>query len=323
VEREVIRAWYGDRQEFGRLGNPQRWVNLLGCVDCPAGISVVGYDLNGTGRFPLQVGPTAFRLRSAGDFNVEIDAASLREGENRVLLDVVDLDGKQTEKEVVVTYHGGRKWPLPYRIRWPDVKGIASVVQVVDGLWECGRKGIRPLETHYDRLVCFGDMDWKNLEISVAFTLHGFDATPARMKWPSNGAGFGIATAWKGHHDWNDMYPRRGYLPFGVLAWYGTEQATTTLHMMSGSPAHHLQQLDRVDTRLQSGTPYVMRVTTRQRSCETSRYSLEILEADGGPSGIRRLQGDGFDGENQEGSVLLVAHNTSVTFGDVDVREIP
>ena len=31
----VISVWYGDTQEFGKLGQPQRWINILGNASDP------------------------------------------------------------------------------------------------------------------------------------------------------------------------------------------------------------------------------------------------------------------------------------------------
>lgn len=43
----VIDVWYGTEQEFGHLGAPQEWVNILGNVSDPDGIKTLTYVLNG------------------------------------------------------------------------------------------------------------------------------------------------------------------------------------------------------------------------------------------------------------------------------------
>lgn len=44
----TIDVWYGDHQTFGANGQSQRWVNVLGKVSDPDGITEVTYRLNGT-----------------------------------------------------------------------------------------------------------------------------------------------------------------------------------------------------------------------------------------------------------------------------------
>ena len=78
-----IDLWYGDEQHFGQHGLPQKYINILGRASSPAGISSVRWGLRGEMR-PLSLGPTAFRLRSLSDFNIEIDAEQLEEGENEL-----------------------------------------------------------------------------------------------------------------------------------------------------------------------------------------------------------------------------------------------
>jgi hypothetical protein len=51
-----IDIWYGDEQSFGTLGNPQRWVNILGNVR-PATNTSLTYSLNGRAPVALAIGP--------------------------------------------------------------------------------------------------------------------------------------------------------------------------------------------------------------------------------------------------------------------------
>ena len=41
-----IEIWYGDNQKFGHLGNPQKWINILGNVSDQDGIKSLHYSLN-------------------------------------------------------------------------------------------------------------------------------------------------------------------------------------------------------------------------------------------------------------------------------------
>ena len=74
----MIRIWYGGIQTFGSPGLPQKWVNVLGCVENAAGpVSLRGRIGRGP-WFPVALGPDGRRLAAAGDFNAEIDAGELR-----------------------------------------------------------------------------------------------------------------------------------------------------------------------------------------------------------------------------------------------------
>ncbi|MCK5086911.1 MAG: DUF1349 domain-containing protein, partial [Melioribacteraceae bacterium] len=44
----VIDVWYGDNQNFGQLGNPQSWINILGRVTDDISVASLSYSLNGS-----------------------------------------------------------------------------------------------------------------------------------------------------------------------------------------------------------------------------------------------------------------------------------
>jgi len=79
-----IDLWYGDRQSFGPAGHPQPLINVLGSVDPVAQVADATFRVNkGRGR-PIVFGPDLHRLARSGDFNLEIDRSSLKDGENTV-----------------------------------------------------------------------------------------------------------------------------------------------------------------------------------------------------------------------------------------------
>ena len=139
-----IDVWYGPRQRCGRLGIPQRWINVLGTVSVPEGLESLTYRLNGGKPKALNVGPDGLRLRAPGDFNAEIPVTELRTGQNEVLLTAVDRCGQQTTCLVTVGYTTGQRWPLPYDVDWQSVDAISDAVQIVDGRWRLTPAGIRP-----------------------------------------------------------------------------------------------------------------------------------------------------------------------------------
>ena len=69
----LIDIWYGDAQTFGKVGNPQRWINILGNVKAESGIKSLVYSLNGKSIKPLTLGSDLHRLAQLGDFNIDID----------------------------------------------------------------------------------------------------------------------------------------------------------------------------------------------------------------------------------------------------------
>ena len=144
----VIDVWNGLSQTFGSIGQPQRWVNVLGNVSDPDGLSDLTFSLNGELDRPLSVGPFR-RLENAGDFNVEIDYAELLDGTNYIDITAVDGLGNVSIETVIVEYEAGNVWPLSYEIAWDSVAEVTDVAQVVDGKWEIVDGQLRPAELGY------------------------------------------------------------------------------------------------------------------------------------------------------------------------------
>ena len=51
----AILVWYGNQQSFGKLGNPQHWVNILGNVS-GSPLKSLTYSLNGAPPLALAIG---------------------------------------------------------------------------------------------------------------------------------------------------------------------------------------------------------------------------------------------------------------------------
>ena len=196
----VIDLWYGAHQQFGRLGAPPRWINVLGTVRDPSRIEVLEYRLNGAGWHRLSIGPDERRLAGPGDFNVEIETEALRTGANVVEVRATDTAGAATVIPVKIDLHRGATPQLPYTIEWPGVADIQTVAQVIDGRWRIDRNGIRTEKLGYDRLIAVGDSTWRNYEVDVSFVVHAIDPTGYRA--PSNGPIVGAVLNWPGHTDW-------------------------------------------------------------------------------------------------------------------------
>ena len=155
-----IDVWYGSSQVFGQLGDPQRWINILGRVSDGNGVKSLKYSLNGSSQKSLSLGPDGRRLASRGDFNLEIHRNNLNPGVNEIVLVARDKQGNRSTEVVTLRYEPDNTWPVRYSIDWSQVSDIQQVAQVVDGLWELTPEGIRTKVRGYVRLVAVGDMTW-------------------------------------------------------------------------------------------------------------------------------------------------------------------
>lgn len=167
-----IHVWYGGEQHFGRLGIPQRWVNVLGSVASAEQVASLSYSVNGGAPNRLSVGKNGTRLAAPGDFNIELDQRELRAGKNRLILPATDKAGRQSSQAVTVHFTSNRRWPLPYAIDWAKVRKIQDAVQIVDGLWKLDGAGIRTVQPYYDRVVAIGDLTWTDYEATVQIVFH-------------------------------------------------------------------------------------------------------------------------------------------------------
>jgi hypothetical protein len=314
----LIDVWYGSEQWFGQLGNPQEWVNILGNVSSPIGVASLRYSLNGGKRKRLSIGPDMRRLASAGDFNAEVDIDDLADGLNVVKIEAVDISGVKSVKAVSVHYARGRTWPMPYTVHWSAAPTIQETAQVVDGLWNVEREGIRPTKLWYDRALAIGDVFWTDYEVTVPVTIHRFD--PAAYNPISTGPMVGIALRWKGHYyasDGSQSYI--GSWPIGALCVYAW-----IVHSHKADFRLELQGLKTIATdnsgrQLALGVRYIFKARAETRPHQTSFYRFKVWqEGTPEPSGWD-LSGPGAVQGNDQGSVLLVAHHSDVTFGDVTI----
>ena len=146
-----VDVWYGDYQSFGALGNPQRWINVLGQVIDPDGLSALSFSLNGGPSRSLSVGPFR-RLADPGDFNVEIDFAEMLPGTNTIEIRAVDGLGFETTKTVTVDYSAGNVWPLSYSVDWASASGYqrrgTDRGRAVEHRWRCAEERPAALRPH-------------------------------------------------------------------------------------------------------------------------------------------------------------------------------
>src|SRR5205823_4704851 len=155
-------------------------------------VNTLTYSLNGGAQQQLPIGENIRRLVALGNFNVEIDYASLNPGGNIVTITATNDNGLQTSHNVTLNYVAGQSWPLPYSINWSNASSIQNVAQIVDGQWAIQPGGsVRTFETGYDRILDIGQRNtWQQYVVTAETTLNRIN--PA-------GFGVGIVVGWQGH----------------------------------------------------------------------------------------------------------------------------
>jgi hypothetical protein len=325
-DQPVFDIWYGDNQTFGQNGIPQQWVNILGNVSAPSGIKSASYTLNGDAPQFLRVlaSPNGGRLVDTGDFNVEIDHASLISGANTVVISATDNLNHTTSHTVTLNwnYVSGHVWPLPYSIDWSTVTNIQNFAQIVDGQWAIQPDGtVRTMQVGDDRLIALGDMSWTNYQVTAEMTVNTFDCAYFSA---------GVLVGWQGHTtdpaQPQPDQPRSGhpFFGFGTYATIGSDKPPIgTLNIYANSTNHPESVLvqDATGVTLTPGTKYMMKFAVlRNSDGTTSHLSLKLWPASAAEPANWNLQADG---DASTGSVLLGSHHTDVSYGKVTVAALP
>ena len=102
AEAVTIDVWYGGAQKFGKKGNPQQWVNILGNLSPADNLQEGGlsYVLNGKPERMLSFKGNR-RLSNLGDFNIDLDRAELKGGTNTITIKAIEKDGTIAEEDLV------------------------------------------------------------------------------------------------------------------------------------------------------------------------------------------------------------------------------
>lgn len=315
----VIDVWYGLNQYFGLVGQPQPYVNIVGNVSDADGVVVdLFYQLNGGETvYPLTIGPDRRRLENPGDFNADIPTAELLPGANTVEITAIDDSGSVSDVSVQVNYTPDTVWPLPYSLEWSlfstDTE-VAMETWVVDGKWtltsESGAPMVRTVEPGYDRLLGVGDRTWTDYEFEVPMIFH---TLPDRY-------GGGVLLRWNGHTD-NPVagrQPKEGWRPSGAILWVrrGRLQILTT-----DGPGNDVD-LAAQSRDIATDVTYMLKGRVETIGGGGAQYSLKLWEqGDPEPSGWD-LIGQDFEAQTFSGSLLLLAHLSDMSFGDLTVTEL-
>ncbi|MGD9570379.1 MAG: hypothetical protein AB7V62_00660 [Thermoleophilia bacterium] len=312
----VIDLWYGDSQVVGSPGVAQDFVNVLGNVSDPDGVSGLTYALNGGAQQALSRGPDDRRLARQGDFNAEIPVASLSAGANQVVIRATDGTGAVATRTVTVTYSAGLSWPLPSLVDWGAASSLQQVSQVVDGKWQLTAGGARTVEVDYDRLIAVGDRGWDDYEATVPVTVHSVDHAGGNNFF-SNGAAIGLFNRWQGHTAEGAEQPRAGFFPAGAYVAY---------RWRPGGPERYELQAEGEPRRTSAaafevGVPYLFKYRVTTQPSGHGLYQFKAWRASDPEPGAWAMQVEGVS-DLPTGSLLLIAHHVDATFGDVTITPL-
>ncbi len=303
VTPPILEVWYGDVKDFGNIGNPQKWVNILGRVSDADGIGSLKYSLNGNAYVSLPLGPNNTRLENNGDFVTEIDRADLISGVNTVEIIASDALGVETIRTVTLNYSSGNVWTLPYTADWSNLSSIDDIndlANIVDGLWELTPDGIKTVEPGYDRLIVLGDETWTtNYEVTAEMTIHS----------ASSGSGVGFAIGWQGHE--GNVSPRTQW-PLEAIGWVRNFSSLRILRYNSIIEASQ-------NVSMSYNTKYLLKAKSEDIGGGISRFSVKIWEEGTTEPASYMITSDIPD---RDGSVLLIAHKADVTWGIINIQPL-
>ncbi|PHN04926.1 hypothetical protein [Flavilitoribacter nigricans] len=311
-----IHFWYGPKQTFGRLGEPQRWINVLGNIAESESLDSASFSLNRGPERPLSLGSDLHRLARTGDFNVELDWGELQSGDNHLRVTAYPRKGTAYTDSMIIQVERGNTWPLPYRIDFSQVDRLADVVQVVDGHWALEADGVRTLERYYDRVLSMGDTSWTNYEITVHLTIH--DYTPSEPGPPTyNVTHFGVAMRWRGHHA-DDRQPSRKWYPLGAQGEFliRENKDSCQFRILFDGGRDKPQQYAARWNRLTLGRPMYVKTQVATLADGRTRYRFKQWMADDTEPAEWDVEGLEAD-DYPSGALCLVPHNSDVTIHGV------
>lgn len=317
-------VWGGARHRFGHLGRPSRWFNVLGNAQSPNGDSELHYALNGRPARPLILGTTVPRLIQPGDFNIELNPDDLNLGHNRLVM----LNNGDVLKEVTIEYDPREHTSQPvYHYRMSATESLDDVAQIVDGQWALTPQGARCAVIGYDRLLAFGDWNWRDYEFSATLTPHAF----ASRDQACSGPGLGILMRWRGHHP-DALLPHHEWRPIGALCWYrfgsdrGDKVRDYRLCIMGGRRKaclyNELIAEDASGRTLEMDRPYCFKSRVQSQADGPAHYAFKVWPNDEEEPEAWDLEGDGLTGEAERGSALVVLHHADATVGDCRLQRL-
>ena len=163
----------------------------------------------------------------------------------------------------------------------------------------------------YDRIVGFGDMDWTgDVEVELTFIVYSWGY------WSAVGAGFG----WTGHE--GETRPRWGW-PLEGLAWLhvvNREADGTLLPPLFRVLREDIGERDAAPATLDFGVRYRYIARTENVGGGERRISAKYWVDGTQEPGNWQISANV---PARDGSIILVAHQTDVAWGPVEIRPVP
>lgn len=315
-----IEIWHGSEQHLGRLGVPQRWFNVLGRVTPAEGLVSLSASLNDTAAFPLSIGTDRHRLAGPGDFNAEFNWYELRGGANRVTLAARWEDGSEATEVVTLHRLPERVWPLPWEVDFTQVSRLSDVAQVVDGRWRLTPDGVRVVRPYYDRVLAFGDLMWREYEAEVELILHDFTGPYREPPW-YNVTHFGVGLRWTGHVT-DGHQPRRQWYPLGAATEFTLRPDLSECRWRILPDGRVPSVYASATTAVERGRRHLLKARVETLEDGRTRCATKLWPVGAPEPADWAVESFEDETDNQRGGLLLVAHNSDVTFCRLRVRPI-
>lgn len=317
----MIELWVSTTITFNPAAPASRWINIVGRVRPHEGSS----SSRLTATFPdghredVALGPTATRLVSPGEFNIEVDPREVPETGGVVTLTHSTVPAHQRLVRLI-----------------PDETAHASSIEpvVVDGLWRREGHEFRTGLIGYDRLLAWGHTGLTHYRARAAITIHRF-ATD-HPEYPDIGPGAGFVLRWNGHDAVDAEKPRLEWRPVGAICWYrfGRDAADEVrdfrLQILGGRRKADTRSEpiaeDTSGRQLTAGVPYIFEAEVDGRAHTPAWYRFRVYSPESATSDDTRdawdLEGSGLAGERSAGSLLVVAHHADISVGEVSITEL-
>ncbi|MBK1875516.1 dienelactone hydrolase family protein [Pelagicoccus mobilis] len=315
-----IDLWYGDKQEFGKYGRPQKWINILGNLSPAQEAKRLSCSMNGGVARQITIGSDGHRLARPGDFNIDINVDELSPGENTLRLYSEFRDGSVIEKEVSIFVHQATSIPKELDLDLTQLNSIPEQIQIVDGKWEQTAEGIRSISPFYDRVLALGDLSWKDYEVTAKVIFNSVLQPNAELG--HGGADVihaALATRWPGH-DKDQRQPHRKWWPLGATAEFRlTPSWDDCSWRIIGSPV--LIKNEASSRNIVPGNAYFLKHRVQTVSDEQSLYQVKCWPANTSEPkdwDLELLKND----DVSQGGALFLAHYADVTLQAVMVRPI-
>jgi hypothetical protein len=317
-----IEVYQGLERQCGHLGLVQPDFNITGRVDSRFPLRKLSYALNG-GDERFLAFRRSRRIVGYGEFNADIPVATLRRGENTVLLSATDIIGHSTLARVIIRRSRSGSYTLPANIVWRRVSDLDDVGQCTDGKWALTSRGLRTAHIGYDRIFLIGNNSWTDYEALTTVTVHRM----SRRSGPQSGTvkHVGFCMRWGGHSDNPaDLFeqPRSGLYPRGGLIWLTS--VSGRLPMIRQFVAGDSEDAQNFDPfAIEFDKPFRMKGRCETIGHDTTCYSFKVWAEDA-------AEPEGWDYEVvqrgplalRSGGLALVAHELDATFGDVEINQL-